>query len=211
MDKNLFAVSVFDKLAQSYQDKFMDVSMYKSSLDQFCTSLDKNQLNILELACGPGNITRYLLNQRPHLNILATDLSPNMLELAKINNPEARFQILDCKQIGTLTERYHGIVCGFCFPYLPKEDCEQLISDAAKLLAPGGLLYLSVIEDEYERSQFKKGSGGDEIFMHYYPAHYLEPLLISNNFSILHTDRITYQHHSETTTDLTIIAKIKNS
>jgi len=41
------------------------------------------QAKVLELACGPGNITKCLLSKRPDLEILATDIAPNILELAK--------------------------------------------------------------------------------------------------------------------------------
>ena len=41
---------------------------------------------VLEIACGPGNITKYISRLRPDFQITAIDLSPNMIELAKANN-----------------------------------------------------------------------------------------------------------------------------
>ncbi|MFK8007357.1 MAG: hypothetical protein AB8H03_13345 [Saprospiraceae bacterium] len=36
MDQNKIAVDVFNKLAKTYQDKFMNVDLYKDSFDFFC-------------------------------------------------------------------------------------------------------------------------------------------------------------------------------
>lgn len=207
MDKNKIAVAVFNKLAKEYQDKFMDVNLYSDTFDFFCNTIKKENAEILELACGPGNITRYLLKKRPDFKIVATDLSPNMIRLGKINNPKAEFQLMDCRDIGLTEKKYDAIMCGFCLPYLSKEESLKLIGDASKLLKPSGLIYLSTMEDDYDKSGFKKGSAGDEIFMHYHQADYLTAALEENGFTILNLNRKEYLIHDGTkTTDLILIA-----
>ena len=104
-DKSKIAVAVFDKLANLYQEKYMDVSAYHKSFDFFCDAVQKENPEILELACGPGNITKYILQKRPDFNVLGTDLAPNMLALAKKNNPSVNFQILDSRNIKQLCHR----------------------------------------------------------------------------------------------------------
>ena len=99
------AIAIFDKHAQEYEQRFMDVSLYADTLDLFCDSLAKEDASVLELACGPGNITRYLINKLPNLKVLATDLSFTMLELAKKNNSEANFELLDCRDISKLSQK----------------------------------------------------------------------------------------------------------
>ena len=81
-DKTKNAVALFDTYAQAYMDKFMDQSKYHDSFDLFCSSLTKANAELLELGCGPGNITKYLSSKRPDFSILGTDLSDKMLELA---------------------------------------------------------------------------------------------------------------------------------
>lgn len=208
MDKNQIAVNVFNKMANVYQDKFIDVNLYGASFDLFCKSIENANAEVLELACGPGNITKYLLNKRPEFKILGTDLAPNMVELAKINNPAAQFQLLDCRKIATLDKAYDAIMCSFCLPYLSKEEAIQLIADASKLLKPKGVLYISTMEDDYSKSAFKKGSGGDEIFMHYHQADYLIQALKENNFKLIDIQHQDYPTQDGTkVTDLIIIAE----
>ena len=65
-------------------------------------------------------------------------MAPNMVALARKNNPEAGFCVMDCRDIGAIDARYDFIICGFCRPYLLHDDCEKFISDSALLLNKGG-------------------------------------------------------------------------
>lgn len=207
MDKNQIAVDIFNKNANLYQDKFMDVNLYGNSFDLFCSTLKKDA-EILELACGPGNITKYLLNKRPDFKILGTDLAPKMVELAKINNPTAEFKIMDCREIGKLEKKYDAIMCGFCLPYLSREEALKLIADASQILKPGGVIYISTMENDYAKSGFKKGSTGEEIFMHYHQADYLTQALKENKFMVIDLKRQDYpEKDGSKTIDLILIAE----
>jgi predicted TPR repeat methyltransferase len=209
MDLSKEAADIFNKLADSYQEKFMDVSLYTETLDLFCDRIKKTNPEILELACGPGNITKYLLNRRSDLKITGTDLAPNMIRLAKINNPGAEFYVMDCREIIRLNKKYDGIMCGFCLPYLSKAEAIILIKDAAGLLNPGGLIYISTMEDNNSNSGYRKGSTGDEIFMNYHEESYLCAALEENGFKVIKPDRKTYIHNNVQTTDLILIAEKK--
>ena len=206
MDKTKTAADIFDKHARLYQDKYMDTSMYHDTFDAFCDNVARQNAEILELACGPGNITAYLLRKRPDLKILGTDLSPNMIGLAKANNPGAEFRLMDCRDLGAMDKKYDGIVCGFALPYLSKEEAVQLICDAAGVLKPGGIFYLSTMEDDYGKSGLQQSSTGDSMYMYYHQADYLAQALRHNGFTVVHLQRKTYADGSGTT-DLVIVAR----
>lgn len=204
------AVGIFDKYAQGYQTKYMDVNMYYKSLDLFCSLLSKKSAKILELACGPGNITKYLLTQNSDLDILATDLSPAMLKLAKENNPNASVQLLDCRAILKTNASYDAIICGFGLPYVSKEDAVKMIADAYASLDKGGLLYLSTMEDDYSKSGFQTSSSNakERLFMYFHEAKYIEAAFVDNGFHIVDISRIKYDNNKgEDVTDLIVIGK----
>ncbi len=212
MDKTKVAIKLFDKYAHEYQEKFMDMELYNSSFDLFCESVEKKNATVLDIACGPGNITRYILKKRPHFKILGIDLAPKMIALAKINNPEADFQLMDCRDINSIDKKYDAILCAFCLPYISKEEAIQLIRDAAGLLHTNGIFYLSTMEDDYSKSGFKRpGSGGtDQLFMYYHEAGYLSDALQENGFEIIRLSRQDYPESDGTiTTDLIILSKLK--
>ena len=207
MDKTKMAIDIFDKRASEYQAKFMDVGLYHDTFDLFCKSIKKENAEILEFACGPGNITRYVLNKRPDFKILGIDLAPNMIELAKRNNPTSEFQCMDCRDIRLLGKKYDAVMCGFCLPYLSKEESVQLISDVYNLLESNGLLYISTMEDDYAKSGLESSSSGDQMFIHYHEADYLTQALLENGFKIIDVQRIEYpKQDGSKTTDLVIIA-----
>jgi ubiquinone/menaquinone biosynthesis C-methylase UbiE len=207
-DKTKIAVDIFDKCATLYQDKFMDVSLYHDTFDLFCREIKKENPAILELACGPGNITKYLLQQRSDFKVLATDLAPNMIALAQENNPTASFQLLDQKSISSLNKTFDGIMCGFGLPYLSKEEAIQLLKDSYTILNNDGVFYLSTMEDDYSKSDWQKGSTGDTIFMHYHQEDYLVEALKNVGFKIIETQRKVYSAaDGNPITDLILIAK----
>lgn len=210
MDKTKIAIQIFDQHAQAYQDQFMDVSRYRDSLNLFCRSVGGQDAAILELACGPGNITRHLLQKRPDFKILATDLSANMLEFAKANNPGADFRVMDCRDVGQLEAKFDGVVCGFGLPYLSRDEALKLIEDTAGVLTPGGVFYLSTMEDDYDKSGWKgPASGGPErMFIYYHQADYLMEAFRENGFEVLNVNRKEYRaSDGGWTKDLIVVVK----
>src|SRR5262245_44968425 len=208
MDHATNAARVFNKLADIYQVKFMDVSPYAHLLDGFIDALPKTDSAILEIACGPGNITKYLLAKNGRLKILGIDLAPRMIELARENCPQATFEVRDCRTISELSDVYNGIVCAFCTPYLSKEEVILLIKDAAKLLKEEGILYLSTIEGVYENSGFRKSSTGDEVYQYFYSYADMQVVFDQSNLMILSHEKINAGYNADT--DLIFLAK-KNS
>ena len=208
MDNYQITVNTFNKLAKQYQDKYMTLDLYTHTYDLFCEHVDTTGAEILEIACGPGNITRYLLDKRPDFKILATDMAPNMVELARQNNPEAECLVLDSREIAGVDRQFDAILCGFCLPYLAKKDVERLIGDAAGLLKPGGVLYLSTMEDDEAKSGMQTSSSGDQVYIHYHDGGHLTDVLKSNGFNIRDTRRQGYEAGDNSTTDLFIIASL---
>jgi ubiquinone/menaquinone biosynthesis C-methylase UbiE len=208
MDPLYSAADIFNKHAQLYASRFMDVSLYADELTRFCTQIP-NGGKVLELACGPGNITRYLLELRPDLKILATDIAPNMLELAKANCPGAEFHLLDCRDMSAITETYDGILCGFCLPYLSDEESAKLIRNCAAILKPEGSLYLSCMEEgEHCQSGIKTNSAGDKTYMYYHRAGFLSKALSDAGFHNIELNRkISPAGNEPESTDLIFTAR----
>lgn len=192
MDRYKETFETWDKLATLYQDKFMDLDLYNVTYDFLCDSLHEKNSAILELGCGPGNISRYLLSKRPDLKIFATDISPNMIKLASINNPSARFEVMDCRQIDQINSKFDAVICGFCVPYISLSECEKLISDTNHLLKKNGLLYISYVEGYPENSGFLKGSTGDRTYFYFHRTDTLKTILSSHKFEIIRMFNLEY-------------------
>lgn len=187
-------LQVFDTNAAVYQEKYMDVGHYAASLDAFCGSLQPGA-RLLEVGCGPGNVIRYLLHRRPDLQPEGIDLSPNMIELARQNTPGVTYTVMDCRDIAALPGLYDGILCSFCLPYLSKEETDQLIGDCAALIRPGGVLYISTMEDDYEKSGVRFTSDGkNSLYMFFHEAAFLQAVLEKHGFQTSDLRRQDFQH-----------------
>ena len=182
MDRYRKTFETWDKMAQAYQDRFMELDLYNDTYDRLCSMLQGESPRLLEIGCGPGNITRYLLARRPDIVIEAIDVSPNMIKLAAANNPRASFTVMDGRDIDKLMSGYDAVVCGFCMPYLSQEDCIKLFKDIAALLEDGGIFYGSTIEGSYSRSGYEAGSSGHEAYVYYHDESFICGLLEENNF-----------------------------
>jgi 2-polyprenyl-3-methyl-5-hydroxy-6-metoxy-1,4-benzoquinol methylase len=176
MDKLATTITTYNKCAVAFQDKFMDMDLYNKSYDRFCDRVERANRRILEIACGPGNITKYLLSKRLDFNILAIDLAEKMVELATKNIPSAEFRVMDCRDILLLPEKFDAIVCGFCMPYLSNSECLKLIDDMAALLNSGGIVYFSTMEGDDSRSGFETTSfsGKDQVYVYYHQSEFLQ-------------------------------------
>ncbi len=184
MDKYQETFQTWNKVAKIYQNKFMNLDLYNDTYDTLLELIDKINVSILEIGCGPGNIAKYLLTKRTDLKIKGIDISENMIELAKQNNPTAEFEIMDSRKIDILNKTFDAIVCGFCIPYLSKTDCIKFIADCENLLNDSGILYLSFVEGNYKKSGYKSSSNGDRAYFYYHNLKSLKKILISNHFEI---------------------------
>ena len=191
-DKEKETLETWDKIANIYQDKFMEMNLYNTTYNYFSVFISKENAQVLDIGCGPGNITKYLLSKNTNYKIVGIDYAPNMIELAKKNNPRAEFQVLDTRNIIDLNQKFDGIICGFCIPYLTSSETRQLILDSYNLLNQNGVLYISFVEGNPEDSTFKTGSNGRRVYFNYYNLEDLKSDLSKNNFQLLETFKVDY-------------------
>lgn len=208
MDPYKETFETWNKVASLYQEKFMDLDLYNDTYDAICTSIKKDNATLLEIGCGPGNITKYLLSKRPDYDILGIDIAPNMVELAQKNNPAAKFAVMDSRHIDELKTKFDGIIAGFCLPYLSQTDCRKLVSDCCHLLNEGGLLYISFVEGNPGKSGFQVSSTGNRVYFNFHNLHELENILVENNFEDLKVFKVEY-NRSEPETHTIITARKK--
>jgi predicted TPR repeat methyltransferase len=132
-----------------------------------------------------------------------------MLALAEKNNPTATFELLDCRNIREIKNKFDAVVCGFCLPYLSETDGIKLIKDSYQLLHHDGLIYISIIEGDYSQSKLETSSDGQHsMFVHYFSEAFMTSTLEANHFSIVKIIRIAYARgNSEPSVHIVMIAK----
>lgn len=186
----------------------MDLTMYDGSYREFCDLLTQGRARVLDAACGPGNVSRYLMAQRPDLDLLGIDLAPRMVELARQAVPSARFLVHDCRHLADLQRRFDGIICAFGLPYLSPEELTAFVGAADHALDAGGVLYLSTMLGNSEDSGLQPCSTGDPVYINYHSEDDIIRSLERRGLLVVRQSRTTGPGAaSKVTTDLIVIAK----
>ncbi|HLO58443.1 MAG TPA: class I SAM-dependent methyltransferase [Bacteroidales bacterium] len=210
MDNFNISIKRFDEFASEYAVRFMNIDSYREHFDKFCELIFISQPDILELACGPGNVTRYLKEKFPGAKIIALDLAPRMLELARQTVTGVDFRLMDVRDIKSLNLTFDAIMCSFCLPFLSKTDTQKLISDCSAVLNKNGVLYLSTMEGDESRAGFESTSftGDSKIYFNYHMQHDLEKALADSGFNVEYIVRQNYIEPKGTILiDIILVAK----
>ncbi|MBS1761876.1 MAG: class I SAM-dependent methyltransferase [Bacteroidetes bacterium] len=209
LDKYKETFKTWNKVASLYQEKFMNLDLYNETYNYICENLKIDRAKILDVGCGPGNITKYLLSKRKDFVILGIDVASNMIELARKNNPNARFSIMDARRVNDLDARFDCIICGFILPYLSQNDFERFLNDSYRLLNHNGLIYLSYVEGDSINSGYQTGSSVDKVYFYYYSEDFVKSKLAENNFSDIKTFKVQYKRTETDIETHTIMIAIK--
>jgi cyclopropane fatty-acyl-phospholipid synthase-like methyltransferase len=186
----------------------MDLTLYNDSYREFCELLPSGRARVLDAACGPGNVARYLMVRRPDLDLLGIDLAPRMIELAREAVPSARFVVHDCRRLAELKLRFDGIISAFGLPYLSTEEAMSFIREASQALNTGGALFLSTMLGKSEDSGFESCSSGDQVYVNYHSEEQIVSSLRSCGFAVLKQCRMSSSPAApKKTTDLIVIAR----
>ncbi len=90
-------INCYDKTAKNYADKFID-ELSKKHFDRILLQSfafeNMNRGKLVDLGCGPGQTTKYLYDCGL-TDIVGTDISPEMIRVAKNINPELAFETAD--------------------------------------------------------------------------------------------------------------------
>ena len=101
-------------------------------------------MRILDLACGPGNMTRPLASRvAPSGEVVGVDLALGMIELARSAGiPNARFEVMDIEALTFPDRAFDAAICGHGLQFVP--DLARALDEARRVLKASGRLAASV-------------------------------------------------------------------
>lgn len=134
-------------------------------LDEFSSIIDSVTDPILDLGCGGGNDTLYLIQKNK--KVYAVDQSKNAIENIKKNFPE----VIEAKTMNMLygidypNDMFSIVIADLSLHYFSTEDTSRILKEIRRILKPDGYLLIRVntIND------VNHGAGsGEEIKHHFY-------------------------------------------
>jgi cyclopropane fatty-acyl-phospholipid synthase-like methyltransferase len=98
---------------------------------------------ILDVGCGKGATTKFLLRHFPASNVAGINISAKQVASSRQSAPECHFAVMDAVALGMADETFDKIICveaAFHF-----DTREQFLKEASRVLKPGGQIILSDI------------------------------------------------------------------
>ena len=158
----------WSQVANLYEEKFLNLNIYDDSYDLFCDEITVSSPSILDIGCGPANISKYISTKIPNADIYGIDYSEKMIQLAKKNIPNGKFEVMDCRDIYKIKRKFDAIISGFCLPYLDEDEVNVFFSNINNLLNDNGIFYLSFVEGNPEDSKYQTNSTGYQLFFNFH-------------------------------------------
>lgn len=139
--------AIFSRHAEAY-DRRLDQIMSRGEARGRQRVIDlveaRAGMRILDLACGPGNLTRRLAALvEPNGEVVGVDLAPGMIERARLASiPNARFEVMDIEDLRFDDSSFDAAVCGHGLQFAPHLD--RALTEARRVLRHGSRFAASV-------------------------------------------------------------------
>ena len=93
---------------------------------------------VADVGCGPGRITALL---REHgLDAFGIDLSPAMIELARRDHPDVRFEVGSMTDLDLPDASVAGLIAWYSLIHIPDDEIATVLAHFHRVLRPGGRL-----------------------------------------------------------------------
>lgn len=144
--KDLFP-TIFSRHAEAYErrlDQIMARGEARGRQRVIALIQARPGMRILDLACGPGTLTRRFADQvGPVGEVVGVDLAPGMLEVARAAGiPNARFEVMDIERLEFPDATFDATACGHGLHFVPNLDIA--LSEARRVTRPGGPFAASI-------------------------------------------------------------------
>jgi ubiquinone/menaquinone biosynthesis C-methylase UbiE len=208
MDNNqIETIKSYDNSANKFMQKIGKLNNYDGTYD-FLHNLLKENDNVLDLACGPAQISSYIKN-KINVNITGVDLSKEMIKIAKENVPDGNFI---CDSIITFKNnmKFNLIIIGFGIPYLNKEQTEKCIKNSVIMLKKNGYFYISFMNGNkygFEETSF---GGKNKYYIYYHEQGEIINMLENNGIKIIKDYKLNYTEMDGSITEDIILIGRKN-
>jgi ubiquinone/menaquinone biosynthesis C-methylase UbiE len=132
----------YSSTAAQHYEKYSGPVFFEPYALEVANRIDTSSVKVaLEIACGTGRVTRHLRSViAPEAKLIATDLSPDMLEVAKeaLQGLPIEWQVADAQELAFESHSIDLIVCCFGYMFVPEKI--KAFNEAYRVLRQGGTL-----------------------------------------------------------------------
>ena len=112
----------------------------------------------LEVGCGGGQFAARVRRENPRARVLATDLSPRMVELAACAGVVA--QVADAQRLPFGGGSFDVVAAMWMLYHVP--DLDAALAEVRRVLRPGGL-FVAVTNGDAHTADLRRAAGGEAL------------------------------------------------
>jgi ubiquinone/menaquinone biosynthesis C-methylase UbiE len=138
-------IDCYNKTAVNYADKFGDELSHKhldSILLEAFARENAGAGKLIDLGCGPGQTTKYLFGCGAK-DVVGTDISPQMILVAKDRYPSLNFETADMLSLPYTAESFGAAVAFYSIVHFSYEEIATAFSEVKRILKRGGQFLFS--------------------------------------------------------------------
>lgn len=183
----------FDMIAERYDEAFTDRNAQLAAGRWLIDRLPPGA-RILDLGCGSGLPTAVQLADAG-FEVVGTDESGRMLDLARNRVPGALFLQRDMRDVGEDLGMFDGVVSFFSLIMLPRADIVKVLAAVRERLTDEGLLAIGMVygDMDYIPICFL----GASTFATCYPTDQLVQVVTEAGFDVVDVDEVDVQAEPE--------------
>jgi SAM-dependent methyltransferase len=135
----------YDTVAVSYSDHMRNAlggaPNVRAALSLFADAVaDAGGGPVADVGCGPGHVTAYLHNLG--VDAFGIDVSPGMVDVARAEHPELRFEVGSMTALDLGDESIAGALAFWSLIHVPDEVVPTVLSGFRRVLRPGAPLLI---------------------------------------------------------------------
>lgn len=185
MDKSKFSVSTYNKIAEKYTDIYFNDLSDKPIIDRFLSLLPSNA-KILDIGCGPGNFTNYILKKNFHIE--GIDLSTEMIKIATKKVPKCKFELMDMRKLKFPANNFDGLLLAYSLINIPSEEIPNTLKGFYRVLKSKGIMLIIAQNGEPDQIIDEPLQKGEKIFTNFFTVERLSKFLKDAGFQIEYED-----------------------
>ncbi|GAA0990520.1 class I SAM-dependent methyltransferase [Acrocarpospora macrocephala] len=143
----------FNRIGSRYDDAFPHKEGQIAAGEWLIKQLQPGA-RVLDVGCGTGAPTAQQFAEAG-CEVVGIDISPVMLDIARKNVPEGTFLERDITDLDDSLGRFDAVVAFFVLLMLPREEIARALKKIHDVLAPGGVLALSMVEIDLDDVPFQ--------------------------------------------------------
>lgn len=169
------------KYFELFGDEMKEKPFDRNLLDAFAAGFNHEAV-LCDMGCGPGTITRYLFDKG--LNIRGIDISETCIQIARAQNPQMTFQVMDQGNTSFEDESFDGIISFYSIIHTPKAFLPATFQEFNRILKPDGKLLVVVKEGREEGYQQELLGYETPIYYSFFSDGEMKRLFEENGFRI---------------------------